>query len=157
MFLLSLGHWDCKIQPNAKGHFALFNLNCLALGQTKYDGVPLAYCNPFLKKTFHGSHCLDIVMIRQQGINNGTIVVLPDTVWYALFLLLFSASAATDTGSRSLECTLVSMLETYNDPANGTYITYTTYICYVYYLYIPIKLFQVGWNLSRSILGSYTS
>jgi hypothetical protein len=68
MFLLSLGHWDCKIQPNQKGHFALFN--CLVLGHTKYNGVQLAYCNPFLEKMFHGSHCLDIVMIRQQGITH---------------------------------------------------------------------------------------
>jgi hypothetical protein len=84
---------------------------------------------------FHGSHCLDIVMIRQPGIDNGAFVVSPDTVWYAWVLLLFSASSATDTGSKSFECALVSTLETYNDPENGNYINYVTYIWYVYYVY----------------------
>jgi hypothetical protein len=61
-------------------------------------------------------------MIRPPGIDNGSVVVSPDTVWYALVLLLFFASAMTDTGSKSLECALVSTLETYDDPENGNYI-----------------------------------
>jgi hypothetical protein len=54
-------------------------------------------------------------------------VVSPDTVWNARVLLLFSASAATDTGPKSFERTLVSTwtLETYNDPENGKYIMET--------------------------------
>jgi hypothetical protein len=104
-------------------------------GHTKYNGVQQVYCNPFPAKTFHGSHRLDIVMIRQQGIDNGAFVVSPDTVWYAWVLLLFSASAATDTGSKSFECALVSTLETYDDPENGNYINHNTYICYVCYAY----------------------
>ena len=63
-------------------------------------------------------------MIRQQGIDNGAFVVSPDTVWYARVLLLFSASAMTDTGSKSFECALVSTLETNDDPGNGNYIDY---------------------------------
>ncbi len=55
-------------------------------------------------------------MIGQQGVDNGAFVVSPETVWYARAFLLFSASAATDTGSKSFECALVSTLETYNDP-----------------------------------------
>ena len=47
---------------------------------------------------------LDLVMIRQLGIDNRAFVVSPDSVWYASVLLLFSASAMTDTGSKSLEC-----------------------------------------------------
>ncbi len=43
-------------------HFALFN--CLVLGHTKYNSVQRVYCNPFLEKTFHGSHLLGIVIIR---------------------------------------------------------------------------------------------
>ncbi len=55
---------------------------------------------------------------------------MPDSI-----LLLFSASAMTDTGSKSfecvLECVLVSTLETYDDPENGNYyITYMNYMCY---------------------------
>jgi hypothetical protein len=63
-------------------------------------------------------------MIRPPGIDNGAFVVSPDNVWYALVLLLFSANAMTDTGSKSFECALVSTLETYDDPDNGTYINY---------------------------------
>ncbi len=114
-----------------KGHFALFNR--LVLGHTKYNSVQRVYCNPFPAKTFHGSHCLDIVMIRPQGVDNGAFVVSPETVWYARVLLLFSASAATDTGSKSFKYALVSTLETYNNPENGNYFNYITYICYVYY------------------------
>ncbi len=131
--MLSSGHWNCKISAKRQGHFALFN--CLVLGHTKYNGVQQVYCNPCLEKTFHGSHRLGIVMIRPPGIDNGAFVVSPDTVWYAWVLLLFSASAATDTGSKSFECALVSTLETYDDPESGNYINYSTYICYVYYAY----------------------
>ena len=83
--------------------------------------------NPFPAKPFHGSHRLDMVMIRPPGIDNGGFVVSPDTVWYAQVLLLFSASAMTDTGSKSFECALVSTLETYDDPDNGDYINYINY------------------------------
>ncbi len=74
---------------------------------------------------------------RSQGINNSAFVVTvsPDTVWYAWVLLLFSASAATDIGSKSFECALVSTLETYDDPENGNYINYITYMCLVCYAY----------------------
>jgi hypothetical protein len=106
-----------------KGHFALYN--CLVLGHTKYNGVQRVYCNPFPAKPFHSSHCLDIVMIRPPGIDNGAFVVSPDNVWYARVLLLFSASAMNDTGTKSFECALVSTLETYDDPANGNYINYS--------------------------------
>jgi hypothetical protein len=47
-----------------KGHFVA-HLNCLVLGHTKYKGVQLVYCNLFPEKQFHGSHRLDLVMIRQ--------------------------------------------------------------------------------------------
>ena len=82
-----------------KGRFALYN--CLVLGHTKYNGVQRVYCNPFPAKPFHGSHCLDFVMIRPPGIDNGAFVVSPDTVWCAQVLLLFSASSTTDTGVRT--------------------------------------------------------
>jgi hypothetical protein len=63
-----------------------------------------------------------MVIIRLPGVDNGGFAVSPDTVWYAQVLLLFSASAMTDTGSKSFECALVSTLETYDDPENGNYI-----------------------------------
>ena len=84
-----------ELQESAqrKGHFGLFN--CLVIGHTKYKGVQRVYCNPFPAKTFHGSHRMDLVMIRPPGIDNGAFVVSPDSVWYASVLLLFSASAMT--------------------------------------------------------------
>ncbi len=124
-----------ELQESArrKGHFGLFN--CLVIGHTKYKGVQRVYCNPFPAKPFYGSHRLDLVMIRPPGIDNGAFVVSPASVWYARVLLLFSASAMTDTGSKSFECALVSLLETYNDPDNGNYDYYTYYICYALYYY----------------------
>jgi hypothetical protein len=71
-------------------------------------------------------------MIRPPGIDTGAFVVSPDSVWYARVLLLFSASAMTDTGSKTFECALVSTLETYDDPDNGNYIYYSNYTCYAY-------------------------
>ena len=87
-------------------------------------GLTAIHFPPKLAKPFHGSHCLDMIMIRQQDIDNGAFIVSPDTVWYARVLLLFSASAMTDTGSKSFECALVLMLETYDNPGNGKYINY---------------------------------
>ena len=104
------------------------------LGHTKYNGVQRVYCNPFPAKPCYGSHLLDLVVIRPPGIDNGAFVVSPDTVWYAWVLLLFSASATTDTGSKSFNCALVSTLETYDDPENGYYLHYVYYIYYLDYL-----------------------
>jgi hypothetical protein len=74
-----LGTLELQDSTTRKSHFALFN--CLVLGHTKYYGVQRVYCNPFPAKTFHGSHCMDVVMIRPPGVDNGAFVVLPDTVW----------------------------------------------------------------------------
>ncbi len=78
---------------------------------------------------------MDTVMIQPQAIDNGAFVVSPESVWYARVLLLFSASAMTDTGSKSFDCALVSTLETYDDPENGRYYTYYTYY-YNYFDYL---------------------
>ena len=119
-----------ELQESARreGHFALYN--CLVLGHTKYSGVQRVYCNPFPAKTLHASHSMYFVMIQPPGIHNGAFVVSQDTVWYARVLLLFSASAATDTGSKSFDFALVSSLESYDDPDNGNYINYDNYMYY---------------------------
>jgi len=116
-----------ELQESAKrrGHFALFN--CLVLGHTKYQGVQRVYCNPFPAKKFYGSHRMDPVIIRPPGIDNGAFIVTPESIWYARVLLLFSASAMTDTGSKSFDCALISTLEKYDDPENGNYAHYTYY------------------------------
>ncbi len=74
---------------------------------------------------------------------NGPFVVSPDTVWYARVLLLFSASATTDTESKPFDCTHVSTLETYDDPENGYYMHYMHYVFYVYYSHY-FELLQDG-------------
>ncbi len=106
------------------------------LGHTKYKGVQRVYGNLFQSKMFYGSHCMDPVMIRPPGIDNGAFVVSPDTVCYASVLLLFSASAMTDIGSKSFDCALVSTLEKYDDPENGIYLYYTHYCNYCNYLHL---------------------
>ncbi len=60
-------------------------------------------------------------MIRPPGIENGAFVVTPVSVWYARDSLLFSASAQTDTGSKSFDFALVWTPETYDNPENGNY------------------------------------
>jgi hypothetical protein len=129
--VLSLKHWNCKNKR-------ITRYNCLVLGQTKYRGhcVQQVYCNPYSEKPFYGSRRVDLVMISPQGIDSKAFVVSPDTVWYARVLLLFSASAMTDTGFKSFDCALVSTLETsswYEDPENGSYVNH--YINYIHYLY----------------------
>ncbi len=112
---------ELQASAGSKRHFALYN--CLVLGHNKYKGVQRisSYCNPFPKKPFYCSHRLDLVIIRPPDIEPGRFVVSPDSLWYARILLLFSASAATDTGSKSFDCALVSTTETYDDPENGDY------------------------------------
>ncbi len=73
-------------------------------------------------------------MIQPPGIDNGAFVVSPETNLYARVLLLFSASAKTDAGSKSFDCALVSTMETYDDPENGNYIYYMYYVLYVLYV-----------------------
>ena len=77
---------------------------------------------------------MDPVMIRPPGIDNGAFVVSPESIWYTRVLLLFSASAMTDTESKSFDCALISTLEMYDDPKNGNYAHYTYYDNYYNYL-----------------------
>ncbi len=122
-----------ELQDSAKrkGHLALFNF--LVLGHAKYEGVQRVYCNPFPNKMFYGSHRMDPVIIRPPGVDNRAFVVSPEAVWYALVLLLFSASAMTDTGSKPFDCALVSTLETFDDPENGNFSICTCYCNFVHY------------------------
>ncbi len=83
------------------------------------------------------------VKIRPPGIDNGAFVVSQETVWYARVLLLFSASAITDTWSKSFDCALVLMMETYEDPENGYYMCTINIICIICIMYIK-QLFCFG-------------
>ncbi len=91
-------------------------------------------------------------MIRPPGIDNGAFVVLPETVWYAGVLLLFSASAKTDTGSKSFDCALISTFETYDDPENGCYMYYMYYINYTYYMHYMHYMYYTYYTYILCIL-----
>jgi hypothetical protein len=93
-----LGTLELQDSARGKSHFSLYN--CLVLGHTKYNGVQRLYSNPLPLKSFKGSHKLDPAMIAPPVIEPEGFVVSPDSVWYARVLLLFSASPATDTGSK---------------------------------------------------------
>ena len=101
-----------------RGHFALYN--CLVLGNTKYPGVQRIYCDPFPKKTFYSRNRMDLVIVRPPGVAPGGFVLCPDSVWYCRVLLLFTASALTDTGSTTFECAFVSVLDTCDSKEHGT-------------------------------------
>ncbi len=113
---------DLTDSAQCKGHFSLYN--CLVLGHTKYNGAQRVYCDPFPAKLFYGNHRLNLVMIRPPGLDHGTFVVSPDSVWYARVLLPSSAISQTYTGSKTFDCALVSTLETYDDPEIGNYCHY---------------------------------
>ncbi len=121
-----LGTLELKDSGRSKGHFSL--CNCLVLGHTKYNGVQRVYFNSFQQKPFYCSLRLDQVMIRLPGIEPGGFMVSPDSVWYARVLLLFSASAATDTGSKSLDCALVSNVQSWKPM---TILKMVTIICII--------------------------
>ena len=121
-----------ELRPSAQrtGHFGLFN--CLIIGHSKHDGVQRVYCDPFPKKLFHGRNRQDLALVRPPGIEPGGFLLTPDSVWYCRVLLLFSFSAMTDTGSRSFECALVSVMERYEGPlASGNYLNYLSYLTYL--------------------------
>ncbi len=96
------------------------------LGHSEYKGVCAAdilqrvSCETFLPLSPIES--LDLVLNLPPGIDNVAFVLLPNTVLYARVLLLFSASATTDAGSKSFDGALVSTLKTYYDPEIMYYV-----------------------------------
>ena len=115
------------------GHFALYN--CMILSHTKYEGVQRIHCDPFPNKKFYGTHRMDPVFVRPPGVEPRGFVLTPASVWYCRVLLLFSASALTDTGSKSFDCALVSTLEKLETAGNGNYCNYSTYCNYFANMY----------------------
>ena len=83
---------------------------------------------------------MDLVFIRPPGVQPGGFVLTPDPVWYCSVLLLFSASALTDTESKSFDCAFVLTLETYRDPENGNYSNY-----FNYFNYLTLNIRPVDW------------
>ena len=70
-----------------------------------------------------------MVFIRPPGVEPGGFVLKPDAVWYCRVLLLFSFSAMTDTGSRSFDCALISVMDRYQGAlASGNYLNYVDYL-----------------------------
>ncbi len=75
-------------------------------------------CKTVLRQSPTGP-CLRACHDSAAGNRQWSFCLSPETVWYARVLLLFSASAKTDTGSKSIDCALLSTMETYDDPENG--------------------------------------
>ena len=88
---------------------------------------------------FYGRNRQDLALVRPPGIEHGGFVLTPDSVWYCRVLLLFSFSAMTDTGSKSFDCALVSVMERHEGLlASGNYLSYFDYLTYLTYLNICI-------------------
>lgn len=114
---------ELRQSDDRKGHFCLFN--CLVIGHSKHPGVQRLYCDPFPKKMFYGRNRQDLALVRPPGIEHGGFVLTPDSVWYCRVLLLFSFSAMTDTGSKSFDCALVSVMERHEGLlASGNYLSF---------------------------------
>ena len=121
---------ELRQSDDRKGHFCLFN--CLVIGHSKHQGVQRLYCDPFPKKLFYGRNRQDLALVRPPGIEHGGFVLTPDSVWYCRVLLLFSFSAMTDTGSKSFDCALVSVMERHEGRlASGNYLSYFDYLTYL--------------------------
>ncbi len=117
------------------------------LWHTKYTGLQRIYCNLFPAKPLYGSHQLDPVMIWPQGIDNEAFAVSLETVWYARVLILFSASAKTDTGyspstvhlfRRWKHTTILKMVT--------ICVKYIIYIIYYIYIIMYIKPIILFWQ-----------
>jgi hypothetical protein len=78
--------------------------------------------NSFPKKLFHARNRHDLAIVRPPGVDPGGFMLTPDSVWYCQVLLLFFFSAMTNTGSRSFEYALVSVIERYKGPMEYGYI-----------------------------------
>ena len=78
---------------------------------------------------------MDQVFVRPPGVEPRGFILTPASVWYCRVLLLFSASALTDTGSKSFDCALVSTLEKLETAGNGNYCNYSSYCNYFTNMY----------------------
>ena len=72
--------------------------------------------------------------MRPAGIPPGCFILTPDSVYYCQIQLLFSFSAMTDTGSKSFDCALVSVLEPYEGAFAGGYLNYLQYLNFLFVL-----------------------
>ncbi len=71
LYLLYSLYLELQDSATHRGHFALYY--CMVFGHTKPEAhrcMQRVYWNPFPAKQFYGSHRLDLVMIRPQGIYN---------------------------------------------------------------------------------------
>ena len=85
------------------------------------------------------------------SIQPGGFVVTPDSVWYCRVLLLFSASALTDTGSKPFNCALVSTLFTCRAPGKGNYFNYFDYFK-LFHSYLTIFVLEWLKSISSQVI-----
>lgn len=106
-----------SVSQQHTGHFRLFNV--LVIGHTKHSGVQRVYCEPFPNRKYHQCHRQDLVFCRPPGMQRGNFILSADSVFYCRMLLLFSMAVATDTGDKTFDCALVSVLENYSGPLDS--------------------------------------
>ena len=101
--------------------------------------------------------------MRPAGIPPGGFILTPDSITteYTAIQFLFSFSAMTDTGSKSFDCALVSVLEPYEGLSAGGYLTYLTYVNYLFVLrWVSLHLDYLNYclliRLFRLFVGTLT-
>ena len=112
-----LGTLERQTSRDSSGHFALF----FDSGTHKIQRCTAYLLRPIPPQKVFGAHRMDLVFVRPPGVQAGDFVMTPDSVWYCIFLLLFSASALTDTGAKIFDCALVSTFELYATSESGNY------------------------------------
>ncbi len=117
----------------AQGSFRSVQL--FGAGTYQVHGCPADILQPVSCKTVLRQPSTGPCHDSAAGIDNGAFVVSQETVWYARVLLLFLASAKTNTGSKSSDCALVSTMETFDDPENGYYMHYMHFMYYMSHMY----------------------
>jgi hypothetical protein len=101
-----------------------------------WDTPSAGVCSGFTEILFRTKGCIEVIAWTPSLFGRRASIMelsSPETVWYARVLLLFSASAMTDTGSKSFDYALFSTLETFDDAENGKYSFYTYYCNDVHY------------------------
>ena len=150
--MLFLKHWNCKSRRSARAILLFSTVWCWVTQNTRV-------CSEFTVIRFQRKCSMAVIDWTSSWFGRRAsimelFVVSPDTVWYARVLLLFSASAMTDTGSKSFDCALVSRMEAYNYPENSNYMHYIYYMNSCHYLHYLIHYanythcfnLQDGWN-----------
>ena len=124
--------WNCVNLMRGQAIFAFSTVSSSVTPSTKGYSACTVILSPKNCSTEGTSRSLqDLALVRPPGIEHGGFVLTPDSVWYCQVLLLFSFSAMTDTGSKSFDFALVSVMERHEGLlASGNYLNCCNYLYY---------------------------